>query len=65
MERLPPSRSDTVAEQAVEYNAGVAYKYRDADYETKCDEGRNPELGRAPKDGLRGFTNGLSIVRPR
>ena len=57
------ARSDTVSESPAEYHAGTEYEYRDAEYE--YDEGRKPEPGRAPKDGLKGFTNGKSIVRPR
>ncbi|GAA5504866.1 hypothetical protein [Novipirellula caenicola] len=55
--------SDTVAESALEYNAGVEYEYRDAEYE--YDEGRKPQARSAPDYGLRGFPNGNSIVRPR
>jgi len=59
------ARGNVVAETPTEYDAGVEYEYRDAEYEYKYDDGRKPEPGRAPKDGLRGFTNGKSIVRPR
>ncbi len=61
------ARSDVVAEPVTEYNAGIEYEYREAEYEYEYDttEGRKPEPSRAPKDGLRGFTNGKSIVRPR
>ena len=59
------ARGDVVAEAPTEYNAGVEYEYRDAEYEYKYDEGRKPEPGRAPEDGLRGFTNENSTVRPR
>ncbi|TWU44950.1 hypothetical protein Q31b_01210 [Novipirellula aureliae] len=49
------ARSDVVADSATEYNAGVEYKYeyREAEYEYEYeyDEVRNPEPGRAPKDG--------------
>ncbi|EMI15840.1 hypothetical protein RMSM_07239 [Rhodopirellula maiorica SM1] len=54
---------DVVAEPAADYDASVEYEYREAEYE--YDEGKIPEPGRAPEDGLRGFTNGKSIVRPR
>ncbi len=57
------ARSDAVGETAAEFNAGVEYEYCDAEYE--YDEGRKPEPSRAPEDGLRGLTNGKSIVRPR
>ena len=59
------ARSDVVAELGIEYNPGTEYEYREAEYEYKYDEGRKPEPSRAPEDGLRGFTNGKSIVRPR
>ncbi len=59
------ARSDAVGETAAEFNAGVEYEYRDAEYEYKYDKDAKPEPSRAPKDGLRGFTNGKSIVRPR
>lgn len=57
------ARGDVVAETPTEYNVGIEYEYRDAEYEYKYEEDRKP--GRAPKDGLRDFTNGKSIVRPR
>ncbi|WP_146524692.1 four helix bundle protein [Novipirellula artificiosorum] len=53
------ARSDVVAESGSEYK----YEYREAEYE--YGEGRKPEPSRAPEDGLHGFTNGKSIVRPR
>ena len=58
-------RSDVVAGSETEYNAGVddEYEYRDAEYE--YDEVVKPEQSHAPEDGLRGFSNGKSIVRPR
>ena len=59
------ARSDVVAESGTEYNTAIEYEYREAEYEYKYDEGRKPEPGRAPKDGLRGFPNGKSIVCPR
>ena len=59
------ARSDVVAEPVTEYNAGIEYEYEYREAEYEYDEGRKPEPGRAPKDGLRGFTNGKSIVRPR
>ncbi|EMI15954.1 S23 ribosomal protein [Rhodopirellula maiorica SM1] len=59
------ARSDVVGEPAVEYNAGVEYKYEYRYAEYEYDESRKPEPGRAPKEVLRGFTNGNSIVRPR
>ncbi|WP_145390264.1 four helix bundle protein [Stieleria neptunia] len=59
------ARSDAVAESPVEYNAGTEYEYRDAEYEYEYDQGRKPEPSRAPEDGLRGFTSGKSLVRPR
>ena len=59
------ARSDVVAEPAAQYNAGVEYKYEYREAEYEYDESRKPEPGRAPKDGLRGFTNGKSTVRPR
>ena len=61
------ARSDVVAESETEYNAGFdgeyEYEYRDAEYE--YDEDVKPEQSHAPEDGLRGFLNGKSIVRPR
>ena len=59
------ARSDAVAETPMEYNVGVEYEYRDAEYEYKNEEGEKPEPGRAPKNGLRGFTNEKSLVGPR
>ncbi len=47
------ARGNVVAETPTEYDAGVEYEYRDAEYEYKYDDGRKPEPGRAPKDGLR------------
>ena len=54
---------DSVKEPSVEYALAIDYEHehRDAEHEHE----RKPEPGRAPKDGLRGFTNGKSIVRPR
>ena len=57
------SRLNVVAEPETSYNTALEYEYRDAEYE--YDKGRKPEPSRAPEDGLRGFTNGKSIVRPR
>jgi len=58
------ARGDVVAESEAEYDEiEYKYEYRDAEYEH--DGGREPEPSRAPKDGLRGFTNAKSIVRPR
>ena len=56
---------NVVAEPETSYNTAIdyEYEYRDAEYE--YDEGRKPEPSRAPEDGLRGFTNGKSIIRPR
>ena len=59
------ARSEVVAEPTAEYNAKVEYKYEYHEAEYDYDESRKPEPSRAPKDGLRGFTNGKSIVRPR
>jgi four helix bundle protein len=59
------ARSDVVSEPPAEYNAGIEYEYRDVEYAYKYDEARKPEPRRAPKDGLRGLSNGKSIVRPR
>ena len=55
------ARSDVVAKPGTESNADIEYEYRDAEYE----EGRKREPSCALKDGLRGFTNGKSIVHPR
>jgi hypothetical protein len=58
------ARGDVVAESEAEYDEiEYKYEYRDAEYE--YDGGREPEPSRAPEDGLRGFTNGKSIIRPR
>jgi four helix bundle protein len=56
-------RYDGIAEPAVHYARRIDYEHehRDAEHEHE----REPEPSRAPKDGLRGFTNGKSIVRPR
>ncbi len=58
---------DGVAESKVDYSAAFDYEHehehRDAEHEHEIEE--KPEPSRAPKDGLRGFTNGKSIVRPR
>jgi len=59
------ARSDVVSEPATDYNAGAEYKYEYREAEYEYDECRKPEPSRAPEDGLRGFTNGKSIVRPR
>ena len=53
------------AESGTEYNTAIEHEYREAEYKYKYDEGREPEPGRVPKDGLRGFTNGKTIVRPK
>lgn len=58
------ARSDVGRETTAEYNA-VEYEYRDAGYEYQYEEGKKPESVRASKDGLRRFTNGKSIGRPR
>ncbi len=54
---------DGVGESSVEYAAAIDYEHehRDAEHEHE----RKPEPCRARQDGLRGFTNGKSIVRPR
>ena len=54
---------DGVSESPVDYTVAIDYEHehRDAEHEHE----REPEQNRAPKDGLRGFTNGKSIVRPR
>ena len=54
---------DGVSESPVDYTVAINYEHehRDAEHEHE----REPEQNRAPKDGLRGFTNGKSIVRPR
>jgi four helix bundle protein len=54
---------DGVGESSVDYAAAIDYEHehRDAEHEHE----RGPEPSRAPEDGLRGFTNGKSIVRPR
>lgn len=49
------ARSDVVAEPRTVYNVGGGYAYRDTEYEYEYD--KKPEPGRAPKDGLHGFTN--------
>ena len=59
------ARGDVIAEPPTQYNAGIEYEYRDAEYEYKYEEDRKPEPSRAPQDGWRDFTNGKSIVRPR
>ena len=54
---------DSVKEASVDYAVAIDYEHehRDAEHEHE----RKPEPSRAPEDGLRGFTNGKSIVRPR
>ena len=54
---------DGVNQSTVDDPVAIDYEHehRDAEHEHE----RKPEPGRAPKDGLRGFTNGKSIVRPR
>ncbi|WP_153555658.1 four helix bundle protein [Roseimaritima sediminicola] len=54
---------DGVGESAVDYAVAIDYEHehRDAEHEHE----REPEPSRAPEDGLRGFANGKSIVRPR
>ena len=54
---------DGVKEPSVDYAVAIDYEHehRDAEHEHE----RGPEPSRAPEDGLRGFTNGKSIVRPR
>ena len=54
---------DGVNESTIDYAVAVDYEHehRDAEHEHE----RKPEPRRAPKDGLRGFANGTSIVRPR
>ncbi|TWT94935.1 four helix bundle protein [Neorhodopirellula pilleata] len=47
------------------YNYLVAIDYEHEHREAEHEHERKPEPGRAPKDGLRGFTNGNSIVCPR
>ncbi|EMI21734.1 S23 ribosomal protein [Rhodopirellula maiorica SM1] len=59
------ARSDVVAESGAEYDTALEYEYRNAEYEYKYEEGREPKPGRAPTEGLRGFANGKSIVRPK
>ncbi|TWT95063.1 hypothetical protein Pla100_36440 [Neorhodopirellula pilleata] len=54
---------DGVGESSVD-NAAVIdceHEHRDAEHEHE----RNPKPVRAPEDGLRGFANRNSIVRPR
>ncbi|MDG2220580.1 MAG: four helix bundle protein [Rubripirellula sp.] len=58
------ARSDTVAEPPGEYNAGVEYEHRDAEY--KYDEDGKPEPGDATEDGSRGCWSACtSSTRPR
>ena len=54
---------DGVGEPSVDYALAIDYEHehRDAEHEHE----REPEPSRAPEDGLRGFTNGKSIGRPR
>ena len=58
---------DGVKEPSVDYAVAIDYEHehehehRDAEHEHE----RGPEPSRAPEDGLRGFTNGKTIVRPR
>jgi len=54
---------DAVAESSRYYTSAIDYEHEHcgAEHEHK----REPEQRRAPKDGLRGFTNGKSIVRSR
>ena len=54
---------DGVKEPSLNYPVAIDYEHehRDAEHEHE----REPEPSRAPEDGLRGFTNGTSIVRPR
>jgi four helix bundle protein len=54
---------DGIAESSVDYAVAIDYEHerRDAEHEHE----RKPEPGRAPEDGLRGFTDGKSFVRPR
>ncbi|TWT76816.1 hypothetical protein Pla100_63500 [Neorhodopirellula pilleata] len=54
---------DGVGESSVDYAELIDYEHEHRDAEHKHE--RKPEPGRAPKDGLRGVTNGNSIVRPR
>ena len=54
---------DGIQETSVDSAVVIDYEHehRDAEHEHE----RKPEPGRAPEDGLRGFTNGKSTVRPR
>ena len=64
-----------VASASVHYTVAIDYDYehRDAEHEHRDYEHRDaeheyerePGPSRAPQDGLRGFTNGKSNVRPR
>jgi len=54
-----------VAQREPSYNTAIEYEYEYRDAEYEYDEDRKPEPSHAPEDGLRGFTNGKSIVRPR
>ncbi|TWT91615.1 four helix bundle protein [Neorhodopirellula pilleata] len=54
---------DGVKESSVEYSVAIDYEHEHR--ATEHEHERKPELSRAPKDGLRGFTNRDSIIRPR
>ncbi|TWT56622.1 four helix bundle protein [Allorhodopirellula solitaria] len=54
---------DGVREPSVDYELGNDYEHEHPDAEHEHE--RKPEPSRAPKDGLRDYTNGKSIVRPR
>ncbi|TWT64787.1 hypothetical protein CA85_35720 [Allorhodopirellula solitaria] len=64
---MPDRRSDAVGELSAEYNTGVEYEYRDAEYECeyKYQGSRRPEPLRTPTSGVRGFANPGSIVHSR
>jgi hypothetical protein len=59
------SRLSVVAEPETRCNTAIDYdyEYRDAEYE--YGKRRKPEPSGALEDGLRGLTDGKSIVRPR
>ena len=54
---------DGIAESSIGYAVAIDYEHEHPDAEHEHE--REPEPGRAPKDGLRGFTNRNSIARPR
>jgi hypothetical protein len=55
---------DGVSESSAECHGAFDYEHEHRDAEHEHEE-HKPELGRAPKDGLRGFANGKAISRPQ